>query len=163
MAVCARLFGVAVHVYERALGGFRRISCFDAPAAAPGGGARNGGGGGGAIAVLSTGRAHYDALELGDPSRWRAPAAPAAAPDAARAGAASAPRAQYAGSTRAGGVARAGGSARAGGAAHAVDAKRAGSASDSVGGAGVPARRPSRNGPLCRPGGAGAARRYRRG
>lgn len=61
MAVYARLLGVAVHVYIRAPGGFRCISCFDAPAAAPPGS------GGGATSVLFDGHSHYDILDFGKP------------------------------------------------------------------------------------------------
>ena len=60
MAVYARLLGVAVHVYIRAHGGFRCISCFDVPAAAPGSG------GGGATAVLFNGH-HYYILDIKKP------------------------------------------------------------------------------------------------
>ena len=33
MAACSRLNTVNIHVYERGGGGFKRISCFDAPGA----------------------------------------------------------------------------------------------------------------------------------
>jgi len=70
MAVYAHLLGVAVHVYIRAHGGFRCISCFDVPAAAPGSG------GGGATAVLFNGVDHYNFLDL----KKKPPAAAARGP-----------------------------------------------------------------------------------
>ena len=54
MAVCARVRGVHVHVYEQGAGGFRRISCFDG-----GGGARR------TVSVIYGGRCHYDGLDVG--------------------------------------------------------------------------------------------------
>ena len=53
MAACARLKKVNVHVYERAGGGFKRISLFDAP-----------GGSTKTIHVLYRGGVHYDALQV---------------------------------------------------------------------------------------------------
>lgn len=50
MACCSLLRKVNVHVYERALAGFKRISCFDTPQARK------------TIHVLYQGRMHYDAL-----------------------------------------------------------------------------------------------------
>jgi len=52
MAACSRLKGVNVHVYERARGGFKRISCFNVNGATR------------TIHVLYGGRVHYDALVL---------------------------------------------------------------------------------------------------
>jgi hypothetical protein len=54
MAACSRLKGVNVHVYERSVGGFKRISCFDVPHAEK------------TLHVLYRGGVHYDTLVPGD-------------------------------------------------------------------------------------------------
>jgi len=50
MAALSRMRSINVHVYERSRGGYKRISCFDVPAASK------------TVHVLYTGRNHYDAL-----------------------------------------------------------------------------------------------------
>merc|ERR1719161_852673 len=52
MAALTRMRNVNVHVYEKCAGGFKRISCFEAPNASK------------TVTVLYQGRMHYDALVL---------------------------------------------------------------------------------------------------
>jgi hypothetical protein len=53
LAACASNFGVKIHVWERFQGGFKRISCFQAPRST-----------GRTINVLYCGGIHYDYLDV---------------------------------------------------------------------------------------------------